>query len=94
MFMEALKSQGGFTVSQGALEALRETYASGRASEAETSATIASERNASGEVLWEKKAGLKSLSLCAEGNRIYWQRGNKTEWQVARTPQSPSSSST
>ncbi|MCK0167946.1 threonine synthase [Jannaschia sp. S6380] len=37
--MEELRG-GGFTVSQGALEALRETYASGRVSEDETSATI------------------------------------------------------
>ncbi|MDJ0628608.1 MAG: threonine synthase [Rhodobacter sp.] len=49
--MAALKEGGGFTVSQGALESLRETYASGRASEAETSATIAAERSASGEIL-------------------------------------------
>ncbi len=40
--MDELKGQGGFTLSQGALQQLRETFASGRASEAETSATIAS----------------------------------------------------
>ncbi|SFC39056.1 threonine synthase [Tropicimonas isoalkanivorans] len=39
--MDELKGQGGFKVSQGALEVLRETFASGRASEEETSATIA-----------------------------------------------------
>ncbi len=49
--MEALKNDGGFTVSQGALESLRETFASGRASEAETSATIAAQRTATGEIL-------------------------------------------
>jgi len=49
--MAALKDRGGFTVSQGALEALREVYASGRASEADTRATIAAERSASGEIL-------------------------------------------
>ncbi len=49
--MTALKHEGGFQVSQGALEALRETYVSGRASEVETSATIASEVGASGEIL-------------------------------------------
>jgi threonine synthase len=38
--MDELKA-GGFTVSQGALQALREIFASGRASEEETSATIA-----------------------------------------------------
>jgi threonine synthase len=40
--MDELKA-GGFSVSQGALQALRETYDSGRASEAETSATIAAQ---------------------------------------------------
>ena len=43
--------QGGFTVSQGALQALRETFASGRASEEETSATIRAIQAATGEVL-------------------------------------------
>ncbi len=49
--MEELKSTGRFTVSQGALEALRETYASGRVGEAETSATIARTLRATGELL-------------------------------------------
>ncbi|WP_444463231.1 threonine synthase [Rhodobacter capsulatus] len=49
--MEELKTQGGFTVSQGALEALRETYASGRVSEAETAQTITDELARSGELL-------------------------------------------
>jgi threonine synthase len=49
--MEELKSTGGFTVSQGALEHLRATFASGRVSEAETSAAIKSELAASGELL-------------------------------------------
>ncbi|WP_282092685.1 threonine synthase [Epibacterium ulvae] len=48
--MEELK-QGGFEVSQGAMQALTETYVSGRASEAETMATIKSELAASGELL-------------------------------------------
>ncbi len=39
--MEELKAGGGFHVSQGALEALRESFTSGRASEAETAAMIA-----------------------------------------------------
>ena len=38
--MDELKETGQFTVSQGALESLRETFASGRASEDETSSTI------------------------------------------------------
>ncbi len=38
--MEELKRDGGFSVSQGAMEALREVYASGRASEEETAGTI------------------------------------------------------
>ena len=49
--MDELKSAGGFTVSQGALQSLRETYASGRVSEEETSATIAEEVTRSGELL-------------------------------------------
>ncbi|MFW8637088.1 threonine synthase [Cribrihabitans pelagius] len=49
--MDELKRGGGFNVSQGAMEALRETYASGRASEEETLATIKSEVEASGELL-------------------------------------------
>jgi threonine synthase len=49
--MDELKTKGGFTVSQGALQALREVYASGRVSEAETSASIAEELARSGELL-------------------------------------------
>jgi len=48
--MEELKS-GGFAISQGALEALRETYVSGRASEAETMAMISAIRAETGEVI-------------------------------------------
>ncbi|UWQ21388.1 threonine synthase [Jannaschia sp. W003] len=48
--MEELAS-GGFTVSQGALQALQETYASGRASEAETTATIRAFARRTGETL-------------------------------------------
>jgi threonine synthase len=49
--MEELKAHGGFAVSQGALEALREVYASGRVSEDETRATIRDALAASGELL-------------------------------------------
>ena len=49
--MDALKTEGGFTVSQGAIDSLRETYASGRASESETTATIQSMRANTGEIL-------------------------------------------
>ena len=49
--MDALSGEGGFTVSQGAMQALREIYASGRASEAETSATIATALEHTGELL-------------------------------------------
>jgi threonine synthase len=45
---DELKTKGGFTVSQGALEALREIYLSGRVSEEETSAQIATELARSG----------------------------------------------
>ena len=48
--MQDLKS-GAFRISQGALETLRATFASGRCSEEETSATIRSELAASGELL-------------------------------------------
>ena len=49
--MDELKSTGRFTVSQGALEALRETYASGRVSEDETAQTIARTHRTTGELL-------------------------------------------
>lgn len=49
--MDELRTKGGFTVSQGALEALREIYLSGRVSEEETSAQIAAELARSGELL-------------------------------------------
>ena len=48
--MDELK-QGGFDVSQGALEMLQETFTSGRASEDETRATIRATLEASGELL-------------------------------------------
>ncbi|WP_264212748.1 threonine synthase [Leisingera thetidis] len=50
LLMDELKI-GGFDVSQGAMQALSETYASGRTSEEETLATIKSELAASGELL-------------------------------------------
>jgi threonine synthase len=43
--------EGGFTISQGAIEALRDQFDSGRASEEETSATIKDMRARSGELL-------------------------------------------
>ena len=49
--MDEMKAKGGFAVSQGALEALREIYASGRVSEEETSQTITEELARSGELL-------------------------------------------
>ncbi|MEE9388557.1 MAG: threonine synthase [Paracoccaceae bacterium] len=48
--MQAL-DQGGFDISQGAINWLRETYASGRASEAETTATIRDIHARTGEIL-------------------------------------------
>ncbi|MCF3593710.1 threonine synthase [Rhodobacteraceae bacterium LMO-12] len=48
--MDELKA-GGFSVSQGALEALRESYDSGRCSEEETSTTITDMARTTGEVL-------------------------------------------
>ncbi|MEM0948647.1 MAG: threonine synthase [Pseudomonadota bacterium] len=49
--MGDLKESGGFPVSQGAMEALKEIYTSGRASEEETSATIRDMAARTGEVL-------------------------------------------
>ena len=49
--MDELREDGAFRVSQGALQALRETYASGRASEEETRATIRETRERTGELL-------------------------------------------
>lgn len=48
--MAELKA-GGFSISQGAAEVLRETFASGRCGEAETSATIRATHATAGEVL-------------------------------------------
>ncbi len=49
--MEEMKATGGFTVSQGALQSLREIFASGRVSEEETRATIAATLAQSAELL-------------------------------------------
>ena len=49
--MDELKATGGFHISQGALEFLRDSFASGRASEDETRATITRVAVATGEVL-------------------------------------------
>ncbi len=49
--MDELRDNGGFPVSQGALQALREVFASGRASEEETAATIRDVHAATGHVL-------------------------------------------
>ncbi len=61
--MTALKDEGGFSVSQGAMHVLRETFSSGRASEEETSATIKATHAATGEVLCPHSAvGVKVAS--------------------------------
>jgi len=49
--MDSLKASGQFKISQGAFEALKETYASGRVSEAETSAMITRANAEMGELL-------------------------------------------
>ena len=49
--MDELRARGGFAISQVALETLRATFGSGRASEAETSATMAATYAATGEIL-------------------------------------------
>ncbi len=49
--MEELRSDGGFNVSQGALETLRETFVSGRTSEDETTNTIRDMHRRTGHLL-------------------------------------------
>jgi len=49
--MDELKNSGEFTISQGAIDMLRETFVSGRASEQETMATIKDMLARTGEVL-------------------------------------------
>ena len=49
--MDELKATGRFAIPQGALEALREVYASGRASEEETTATIRRLFETTGQIL-------------------------------------------
>ena len=49
--MAELKTGGGFAISQGALEALREVYGSGRVSEKETKETIGAMAQRTGEIL-------------------------------------------
>ncbi len=49
--MDALAKSGSFTISQGALEHLRDLYATGRASEDETRATIAQTHAETGQTL-------------------------------------------
>ena len=65
--MDELKA-GGFKVSQGALEALREAFDSGRCDEDETSATIRRVHAATGELLCPHSAvGVKVVR--AQGRR-------------------------
>ncbi len=49
--MDELKASGAFTISQGAIDMLRETFVSGRASEQETMATIKDMHRQTGEIL-------------------------------------------
>mgnify|MGYP006275746927 FL=1 len=49
--MDELKRGGGFTISQGALETLRESFGSGRADEGEVAATIRRVHGQTGELL-------------------------------------------
>ncbi len=66
--MADLSAKGEFTVSQGAIDWLRAEFASGRASEEETLATIATQRVASGEILCPHSAvGVK----VAEGVNVW-----------------------
>ncbi len=65
--MDALKTRGAFEVSQGAIGALRETYASGRADEAQTKQTIAATLKASGELLCPHSAVGVSVAAQHQG---------------------------
>ena len=49
--MDELKTQGGFQISQGAMQVLQDLFGSGRASEDETSATITDMQARTGEIL-------------------------------------------
>ena len=63
--MQALKAEGGFRISQGALGYLRDSFASGRASEEQTSATIRRIAGETGEVLCPHSAvGVHVAETC------------------------------
>jgi threonine synthase len=67
--MAELKEKGGFRVEEGALARLREAFASGRASEEETLATITRVHAATGEVLCPHSAvGVKVAEEHLGGN--------------------------
>ncbi len=59
---------GGFTISQGAIESLRASFASGRCDEAETSATIARIYSQTGEVLCPHSAVGVSVAEAYSGS--------------------------
>lgn len=61
--MERLRTAGSFPVSQGAIGVLRDTFASGRASEEETTATIARIHAETGEVLCPHSAVAVKVAL-------------------------------
>ncbi|MBL9059352.1 MAG: threonine synthase [Mangrovicoccus sp.] len=61
--MAQLAATGSFPVSQGALEFLRDSFASGRASEAETKATIARVHAETGEILCPHSAVAVKVAL-------------------------------
>ena len=65
--MEELQQGGGFKLSQGALQALREDFTSGRASEAETLATIRATLSRSAELICPHSAvGVKVAEECRD----------------------------
>jgi len=68
--MSELRTDRGFAISQGALELLSETFASGRATEAETSSAIASAFERTGEVICPHTAvGVKVAGEHLDGVR-------------------------
>ncbi len=68
--MAELSATGSFPVSQGALEFLRDSFASGRASEDETMATIARVHAETGEILCPHSAVAVKVALEAAGEGV------------------------
>ena len=82
--MDELKSGGGFQISQGALEFLRETFASGRASEDETMATITRTAGDTAEVLCPHSAVGVHVAEAHLVGHAHGHAGHRAPGQVPR----------